>query len=441
MRTVLRLLTRLVSLIAHVSTWVIALGGLALLAVTTVLIATETRPIVVTTGSMAPVIPVRSVVLARQIPAADVKVGDIVTVPLPGNTNVTHRVIKTEDRGTFTELTLKGDANKTPDPTTYKLKSAWKLQTVMPAVGHLLLKVRDPIGLMTLGVLFGFSILTFISRVKTMRRQDDAVVLPDTNAATVVTLGPTPTEIEARTDELERQKGAFFSAVNQDLRTPLTSILGYLELLSEGDLGEISDAQRNALSAVQRNADRLHGLVGNMLTAAQIEGGELHPSLGIEVNADAILQTVHANFDVLARDRSIGLDLVIADELGTVQGSTDQIKTCVDHLVSNAIKFTDDGGRVTIRAFNDAGLLTVSVSDTGIGISRDYIDDLFTNFFRAPSADTNAVAGSGLGLAIVHAIVTAYDGSISVDSVPGIGSTFTIKFPTIERAQVLAGER
>jgi signal transduction histidine kinase/CHASE3 domain sensor protein len=243
----------------------------------------------------------------------------------------------------------------------------------------------------------------------------------------VVVLRDVTTEREA-----ERVKDEFFALVSHELRTPLTSIIGYLELLRD----EVTDADRTDpavaqraqfLGIVDRNARRLLRLVGDLLFVAQVEAGELSLEEG-EVELDAVArESVEAAGPRAAHG---GVELVLeAEPVAVCRGDRDRLAQALDNLVSNAIKFTPGGGRVTVRLARDGDSAVLEVQDTGIGIAQDDLRRLFERFFRTERATSAAIPGVGLGLTIAQAIVHGHEGEISVSSENGGGTTFRIRLP------------
>jgi signal transduction histidine kinase/CHASE3 domain sensor protein len=251
----------------------------------------------------------------------------------------------------------------------------------------------------------------------------------------VVVLSDVTTEREA-----ERMKDEFFALVSHELRTPLTSIIGYLELLREDGARDGDDpgaAQRaQFLTVVDRNARRLLRLVGDLLFVAQVEAGRLSLEEG-----DVELEAVAAESIEAARPRAAagGVELELeAEPVPWVRGDRDRLAQAVDNLVSNAIKFTPDGGRVTVRLVREEDRAVIEVSDTGIGISDADMQRLFERFFRTQRATAAAIPGVGLGLTIAQAIVHGHDGQLAVQSAEGEGTTFRIDLPLHRAAEVRA---
>jgi signal transduction histidine kinase/HAMP domain-containing protein len=227
--------------------------------------------------------------------------------------------------------------------------------------------------------------------------------------------------------EAERAKDEFFALVSHELRTPLTAILGYVELMlgEEGEAGE--EDHRRHLEIVERNARRLLRLVGDLLFAAQVETGTLLFEPG-EVDLPQLVRDAVALARPQAEQADIALETRI-QPLAPCIGDRDRLAQVLDNLVSNALKFTAPGGRITVGLDELEGNARLTVSDTGIGVPADEVPWLFDRFYRASNATARAVPGAGLGLTIVRAIVEGHGGSVRVRSMPGGGTTFAVLLP------------
>ena len=231
---------------------------------------------------------------------------------------------------------------------------------------------------------------------------------------------------------LDRLKDEFVASVSHELRTPLTSIRGYLELVLDGEAGELKPEQRNFLAVVDRNTERLLRLVSDLLDVAQIESGRLALDVDEEDLSQFVAEAVEAARPV-ALDR--GIDLELQTNGGArVRIDRTRLAQVLDNLLSNALKFTDPGGRVDVRVSAPNGVVAVEVADTGMGISPDEQAKLFQRFYRTAAAGEHAIPGTGLGLWISKAIVEAHGGEIAVDSGVGRGTTFRVELPTTEHA-------
>ncbi len=236
--------------------------------------------------------------------------------------------------------------------------------------------------------------------------------------------------------ELDRLKDEFVALVSHELRTPLTSIRGYLELVLDGASDNLTDEQRQFLTVVERNSDRLQRLVGDLLFVAQVDAGRLALELGHLDAAEVGAEAVEAARP--AADHK-GLELRLGgDPHAQLIGDRARLAQLVDNLVSNAIKFTPAGGHVEITVRSGNGNVTIEISDSGVGISEHDQERLFQRFYRTPSATSQAVPGTGLGLAISKAIVDAHEGTIQLESSEGHGTTFRVTIPAhvkqLERA-------
>jgi len=230
-----------------------------------------------------------------------------------------------------------------------------------------------------------------------------------------------------RERELERLKDEFVATVSHELRTPLTSMRGFLEMLREGEGGSLTAEQERFLAIIQRSTERLQRLVGDLLFVARLDARGLQLELG-RVRLDEVVSECVESNGAVARMRSIDLRHESHGEI-EIGGDPERISQLTGNLVSNALKFTSEGGRVTARTFVEANVAVLEVEDTGIGIPADDQDRLFERFFRSATATAQAIPGTGLGLVIAKAIAEAHGGTISVRSKPGRGSCFRVKLP------------
>ena len=237
-----------------------------------------------------------------------------------------------------------------------------------------------------------------------------------------------------RLRELDRLKDEFIALVSHELRTPLTSIRGYTELLLDGEAGDLSDDQRQFLGVVERNSHRLLHLVGDLLFLAQVEAGKLVLEVGaLDLGAVASESVETARPQAEAK----GVTLTLATgPVPTIAGDRARIAQLLDNLVSNAVKFTPEGGRVDVRVRAHANQAVLEVRDSGIGIPAEEQEFLFERFFRTTTATEQAIQGTGLGLAISKAIVEAHSGRITVASEEGAGATFRVSLPLHHQAEL-----
>jgi signal transduction histidine kinase len=246
-------------------------------------------------------------------------------------------------------------------------------------------------------------------------------------------------ELEARNRQLAEQndrllqldamKDEFISLVSHELRTPLTSIRGYVELL-EDDAG-LTDEQRRFLGIVDRNAGRLLDLVSDLLFLAQVDAGQMTFDLQ-PVDLEAIVAECVESSLPAAGAKRIELR-VQTEQLPEVEGDPLRLAQVLDNLVSNALKFTPEGGRVDVRLQATGGSAVIEVQDTGHGLAEDEREQLFERFFRSSGAAEHAIPGTGLGLAIARTIVERHGGRIAFESSVGAGTTVRVELPLSQR--------
>jgi len=234
------------------------------------------------------------------------------------------------------------------------------------------------------------------------------------------------TEQNERLREADRLKDEFVALVSHDLRTPLTSITGYVELALED---ELSDETRGFLGVVARNSERLLALVNDLLFVARLQAGEMSLDRSQLDLADVVRDAVRS-LQPRAASKQISLTTSV-DVLPRLDGDRGRILQVLDNLVSNAIKFTPEGGSVHVSLHGDAERAVIEVSDNGIGIPPDAQRRLFERFFRAENAVARQVPGTGLGLYIVRVVAEAHGGAVTVRSNLGEGSTFRLELPVV----------
>ena len=264
---------------------------------------------------------------------------------------------------------------------------------------------------------------------------DDVTEREAAHAALLAALDHERAAVE-RLQDLEQVKADFVATVSHELRTPLTSMIGYVELLDDGAVGELTADQRAVMNRLERNGRRLLLLVEDLLLLSQIEARQMrfHP-----VECD-LRDTARAAYDALGpllATRHLDMVVRLPDVPVCHEGDPEQVERLVLNLISNGVKFTPDGGRVELVVSDLGDTVEVVVLDTGMGIPADEQDQLFTRFFRASTATAQAIQGTGLGLTIVQAIVERHGGRISVSSSEGLGTNVSVSLPK----KVAAGVR
>jgi len=232
------------------------------------------------------------------------------------------------------------------------------------------------------------------------------------------------TEQNERLREADRLKDEFVALISHDLRTPLTSITGYVELALEDDL---SDDLRGYLQVVARNAERLLALVNDLLFVARLQAGEMSLEPG-EVDLTKVVRDGVRSMEPRAAAKGVTLTCAV-EAVPTVRADRGRVLQLLDNLVSNAIKFTPAGGSVHVSLGHAGDCVALEVADSGIGIAPEDQRRLFERFFRAENAVDRQVPGTGLGLYISRVIADAHQGKLTVRSELDQGSTFRLELP------------
>lgn len=235
--------------------------------------------------------------------------------------------------------------------------------------------------------------------------------------------------LRAEVARLERTRSEILSMVSHELRSPLHVILGYENLLRDGELGELSDEQHDALVRIGRNARQLANLVENTLTAGRVDVARV-PAGAREVALRDITFELEEEVSTLHDDSTVALRWDVPEDLPRLYTEPENLKLILRNLVSNALKFTDRG-TVSVSAERAESGIAVHVTDTGVGIPHDELEAIFGKFrqLRGEGTQGDGHGGVGLGLYIVHRMIEKLEGSISVESEPSRGSTFTIWLP------------
>jgi signal transduction histidine kinase len=236
-------------------------------------------------------------------------------------------------------------------------------------------------------------------------------------------------EMNRQLGELDKLKAEFVSVASHELKTPINVMIGYLQLLEEGVYGPLTPQQENIHKTLGIQANTLLRLVKQLLDVSRFEagGGRLETR---DIRLDALLKELESAFHVLAVQRQITFCVSERDGLPEeVHWDLDRINEVLGNLLSNAFKFTQHGGSVTLTVEPYDGGVRMEVRDTGAGIPAEQLPRIFDKFYQADNQASARAAGSGLGLAIAKQIVDAHGGTISCESSPGVGTAFTITLP------------
>jgi signal transduction histidine kinase len=224
-------------------------------------------------------------------------------------------------------------------------------------------------------------------------------------------------------------RNSFVAQATHELRTPLTNMRLYLETALED--GEKDPAVRaRCLNVVNLEARRLERMVGEMLSVAEIEAGSLKIRRD-DVRLDKLFEEIEADFRAQAEEKKIVMEMQLPPKFPVVMGDRDKLALAVHNVVGNALKYTPQGGRVTIAAREEGKFFVVDVSDTGIGIAPSEQALVFDKFYRSKDARVSKITGTGLGLALAREVTRLHGGDVTVASEVDKGSTFTVTVPLV----------
>ena len=257
-------------------------------------------------------------------------------------------------------------------------------------------------------------------------------------AATFLVLGASVSErrraeeamgvAQARAEEANQAKADFLAVMSHELRTPLNAISGYVDLLTLGVDGALTEKQRASLNRIQANQQHLLALIEDVLSFIRIEAGRVPldiRTVPVRVVADALEATVRPDL----QRKEIAFSCEACDAAVTVQADPEKLRQILLNFVANAIKFTDANGYIRVGAEREGALVRIWVSDTGIGIPPDQIAQVFEPFFQVESGPTRRYPGIGLGLAIARDLARAMGGEVRLESTVGKGSTVSVLLP------------
>ncbi|MBN2123319.1 MAG: ATP-binding protein, partial [Deltaproteobacteria bacterium] len=231
-----------------------------------------------------------------------------------------------------------------------------------------------------------------------------------------------------RLRKLENVRQDFVANVSHEIKTPITAIKGFVETLREGAVSRPEDAER-FLSIIHKHVDRLEAIVEDLLSLSRVEKEAEREGIVLDVHAvREVLASAVQVCDLKASSKNILLELSCGEDLKASMNAA-LAEQAVVNLIDNAIKNSDPGKSILIEAEKRDEEILIRVRDHGCGIEKRHLDRLFERFYRVDKARSRKLGGTGLGLAIVKHIMQAHGGSVSVESQPGKGSTFTLRFP------------
>jgi len=228
-------------------------------------------------------------------------------------------------------------------------------------------------------------------------------------------------------EDVSQHKSDFLANVNHELRTPVSAIIGYSRLILRETEGQISQLQRDNLQDLLHNAEHLLDMINSLLDLAKIEAGRLEVRAE-PVQLNTLVDELLTLVTPMVRHDRVRLIRDIAPDIPTLYTDPDRLRQIILNLLSNAAKFTEDG-EIKISASRSNGSLTLSVSDTGIGIREEELQHIFEEFRQGDMSNGRKYAGTGLGLTIAKKFANLLGGDITVESEVGKGSTFTVTLP------------
>ncbi len=366
----------------------------------------------------------------------DEATGELVTQPgafgLSSDEGALYRIALANDQSSSVRVFKTGEPFLTQDAQNDPLVIAhyarlWRCHSLM--VVPLAVEGKR-IGVLRVGsfkrAFFGAEHISFVSLIA-----EEAAVLVE-SAMLSRKLG----ESNARLFEMARLKDDFVSTVSHEFKTPLTSILGFLAVLLEGEAGPLNEEQKRFLGIVRGAAERLGGLVSDILDISKLEGG-----LAMEIEAVDLGLLARESVEALswrAGESGVALALEVPEALPRAQGNARWLGQVLDNLLSNALKFSRRGGAVRVSLAHKGEGIQATVADAGIGIPAADQARIFEKFFRASNRDATGASGTGLGLAICRHIVDRHGGRIWFDSTEGEGTRFHFVVPAVRTEEAAA---
>jgi signal transduction histidine kinase len=228
--------------------------------------------------------------------------------------------------------------------------------------------------------------------------------------------------------ELDKMKSEFIAMVTHELRAPIAAVEQQLTVILNKMAGEVTEKQEQLLSRAKQRTRGLLDLIKDLLDLSKIEAGKM-VQYKEPLFLQEVIQRVVDLMGVEAENKKIDLEFSAPSKVSLILADRNSMEGIFTNLISNAIKYTPEGGKVWVTLGEEGGFVKATVSDTGIGIKKTDLSRIFDKFYRVKTTETRQIVGTGLGLSIVKSIVDAHLGSISVESEEGGGTTFTVLFP------------
>lgn len=235
-------------------------------------------------------------------------------------------------------------------------------------------------------------------------------------------------EINERLEEMDREKSEFISIAAHELRTPLTAIKWLVQLIQKEKLGKLNNRQKEQVDKLGEIVNKMIHLVGDILNVARIEEGRFGFKTEI-IDLGKIIEEIIKTSEIISKAKKLSMEKRIDSNMPKIRADKEKIKLALGNVIDNAIKYTPKQGHVAINANSRDSNIIITVSDTGIGISKEEQERIYSKFFRGNNALKLDTEGTGLGLFIARNIIEAHEGSISFASEKGKGTCFTIQLP------------
>lgn len=252
--------------------------------------------------------------------------------------------------------------------------------------------------------------------------------------------------------EVDRIKSNFLAAVSHELKTPLTSIIGYSEMLTEGFVGTLSNEQQQCIKTIQEQGNKLLNIISSVLDYTRMQTGRMSYNFEVVSPLDICMDAIN-EVQNEADKRGVDIEINVAEDIPFLRVDKDKIVRAIFHIIDNAVKFTSMGGKVIISAnvikvktedvddvpsvinVPEKDMIEIQITDNGIGIPEEFRNSIFDAFYQIDGSTTREHGGLGIGLAIVKSFIENHGGKIYVESSAGKGSTFKIHLPIFKLEQ------
>ena len=235
-------------------------------------------------------------------------------------------------------------------------------------------------------------------------------------------------------------KAKFLSLMSHELRAPLNSINGYLDLALTGAAGELNEQQREFMQRARAGSEHLYALIEDLLFISRADAGQLHLNCE-EIGLEEIITDAVEQLEITAVDNDIAITVDVAEDVPPVWADSVRMQQVLRNLISNALRFTSAGGSISVTASrmgadtpapgSEDEMVEIAVRDTGCGIAAEYQQHIFERFYQVPQSSGGRASGQGLGLAVVKMIVELHSGGVTIESTPGEGSKFSFTLPCL----------